>query len=303
MPTAAPPPAGSTGRPELAQELLGWQLRHLRESRGISREAAGRCIDGSESKISRLELGDNKVKEADLDRLLTLYGVAEPEDRHAMLELAGRLHPHQWWDRYTDVLTGWFRSYLVLESIAEYIRTYEVRFIPGLLQTKAYANALIHLHYSDADEVRQRVDVRLQRRHTVLGPGQPPRAHYGRSPKLWAIVDESALHERIGPADVMREQINFLLYALRQGNVMIQILPSGTGGHTGVATSFSILRLRIKSLADVVYLEQIANAQFVHEPHEVEPYEIAFNRLGITALQPRDTITELEKAKRRLRLA
>jgi hypothetical protein len=101
----------------------------------------------------------------------------------------------------------------------------------------------------------------------------------------------------------MREQINFLLYALRQGNVMIQILPSGTGGYTGVATSFSILRLRIKTLADVVYLEQIASAQFLHESHDVEPYEIAFNRLGITALEPRDTITELEKAKRRLKLA
>jgi hypothetical protein len=63
----------------------------------------------------------------------------------------------------------------------------------------------------------------------------------------------------------MREQINFLIYTLLQGSVKIQVLPSGTGGQTGVTTSFSILRLRIKTLADVVYLEQIASAQFLHD--------------------------------------
>jgi transcriptional regulator with XRE-family HTH domain len=82
--TTTPPSAEPNGRPELAQELLGWQLRRLRKSRGISRDIAGRYIDGSESKISRLELGNNRVEEADLDRLLTLYRVTDPHDRHAM---------------------------------------------------------------------------------------------------------------------------------------------------------------------------------------------------------------------------
>lgn len=125
-----------------------------------------------------IERGKITVKEADLHRLLDLYGVTDQGQRNALLEFARRLNNPQWWDKYRDVVDGWLRSYLILESIAERIRTYEVRFIPGLLQTPAYAEAVIRRHhYNDAD-VHRRVEVRMQRQRTVLG-GRPPA--YGQS--------------------------------------------------------------------------------------------------------------------------
>jgi transcriptional regulator with XRE-family HTH domain len=300
VPTA---PHDTPGRPDHAQEYLGRQLRLLRESRGISREVAGRHIGGSEPKISRMELGRNRVKEDDLDALLTLYGVVDATERQAMHDLACRLNKTQWWHQYSDVVTGWFCSYLVLESITETIRTYEARFIPGLLQTRAYANALVGMHYPDKEQARRRVEVRLRRRHTLLDQQLRPRAasrHH--RPWLWAIIDESALHERIGHPDVMREQIDFLIDATRRLNTRIQILPTGTGGLTGVGNSFSLLPLPTKILPDVVYLEHLAGALFLDDPHEIEPYRHAMALLGTTALHPDDTITELEKAKRRMNL-
>jgi hypothetical protein len=281
-----------TGRPDIARQLLGGHLRRLREASGVSRAQASRHIAGSESKISRMELGRIGVKDTNLDLLLTLYGVDDRRQRTAVHELARRLNDPQGWHAHTDVLAGWFCSYLVLESVAQHIRTYEVRFIPGLLQTEAYAEAVIRLRHRADAEIRRRIDVRLQRQRMVLAPG---------GPLLWAIVDEAALYEKIGSAHVMQEQIEFLIHATRTyPNVRIQILPRGEGGHTGVGNSFSMLRLRIDGLSDVVYLEQIESALFLDSPAESDPYDIAMNRLGIMASRPQDTTAILERAHRHI---
>jgi hypothetical protein len=80
----------------------------------------------------------------------------------------------------------------------------------------------------------------------------------------------------------MQEQIEFLIHATKYPNVRIQVLPTGSGGHTGVGNSFSMLRLRSKSLSDVVYLEQIESALFLGSPNESDPYDIA--RIGSPSL-------------------
>ncbi|MGA5304605.1 helix-turn-helix domain-containing protein [Nucisporomicrobium flavum] len=301
MTTALTPQPDVGSRADPAQEYLGRQLRRLREASGISRETAGRHIGSSEPKISRIELGRTRVKDRDLHDLLTLYGVTDEVSREAILGLASKLNQPQWWHDYGDVVSGWLRSYLVLESFTDKIRTYESRFIPGLLQTTAYAQALVKHHYQNEDEVRRRVEVRQRRRQTLLDPRRLTRAPNGViEPWLWAIIDEPALHERIGSAAVMREQIDFLIHATRNLHVRIQILPAGTAGLTGVGNSFSLLRLHTQELPDVVYLEHLAGAHFLYDPHEVDPYRLATERIGITALHPSDTVTELEKAKRRL---
>jgi transcriptional regulator with XRE-family HTH domain len=276
-------------RPDAAHALLGSQLRVLREARGLAPEDARRCIGGSLSKISRVELGRIGVKDDDLDRLLTLYGVTNAQERQAMLRLSCRLNAAQWWDSYSDILPGWFRSYLVLESIAEYIRTYEVRFIPGLLQTAAYAEAVIRLHYRDEAEIRRRVEVRMQRQQMLLRPG---------AAKLWAVVDEAALYEQIAGRAAMREQVDYLLDMATRPNVPIQILPTGHAGRVGIGNSFSMLRLRMHNLSDVVYLEHIGSALFLKDRNELDPYTIAMNRLAVASANPNVTVKKLQAARR-----
>src|SRR4051812_3863925 len=146
-----------------------------------------------------------------------------------MLELTCRLNHRQWWHAHSEVLGGLFCSYLIFESIAEYIRTYEVRFIPGLLLTRAYSEAVVRMHYNDKDEISRRVDTRMRRQEMLLQRG---------TPRLWAVVDEAALSEQIGGAAVMREQIDFLDQVAERPPVHIQVLPSGAAGQVGIGTPF-----------------------------------------------------------------
>jgi transcriptional regulator with XRE-family HTH domain len=275
------------GRPDEAHEMLGRQMRYLREARRVSPAVAGRHIGTTASKISRIERGRVKIKEDDLLGLLDLYGVPGQAELQAMLEFACRLNSRQWWQKDGTELDGWFCSYLVLESIAEYIRTYEVRFIPGLLQTPAYAEAVIRRRYTNEDEIRRRVDVRMRRQRMVLE---------AKTPRLWALVDKAALEEDWAGEHVMREQIEFLLRTAEQRSAVIQVLPSGAGGRAGIGNSFSLLRLRVQNLSDVVYLEHIDSALFLESPGKSDPYRSAIELLSIEAGEPEDTTSQLEKA-------
>src|SRR5262249_35786230 len=148
--TAAQPEGGSAGGPTVLRMLLGAHLRRLREAQGVSREDAGWEIRASESKISRMELGRVGFKVRDIGDLLTLYGVDDEAERRRLLALARDANTPGWWHRYGDVLPNWFQSYLGLEAAAMLIRTYEVQFVPGLLQTRDYARAVVELGHRRA---------------------------------------------------------------------------------------------------------------------------------------------------------
>src|SRR6202167_2107235 len=125
--------------------LLRPQLRRLREARGITAQDAARAIRGSESKISRIELGRTSVREVDIIDLLTLYGITDPAEREELLTLAGQANQPGWWHQYQDVPPGWFQPYMGLEESAESIRSYDSQFIPRLLPTEQYAAAVLAL--------------------------------------------------------------------------------------------------------------------------------------------------------------
>ena len=131
-----------TEGPTVLRILLGTQLRRLRESRGITAQEAARAIRGSESKISRIELGRNTIREIDVLDLLTYYGVGAVE-REQLLSLAEQANRPGWWHRYNDILPDWFQSYVGMEEAATSIRIYEPQFVPGLLQTQQYAAAVL----------------------------------------------------------------------------------------------------------------------------------------------------------------
>ena len=161
--------------PTVLRMLLGTQLRRLREGKGISREDAGWEIRASGSKISRMELGRVSFKERDVADLLTLYGVNDAHEREALLSLARQANNPGWWHHFGDILPGWFQSYLGLEAAATLIRTYEIQFVPGLLQTPEYARAVIMLGHAgaNADEIDRRVELRRQRQQLLNRPHPP----------------------------------------------------------------------------------------------------------------------------------
>jgi Domain of unknown function (DUF5753)/Helix-turn-helix domain len=265
--------------PTVLRMLLGAQLRRLRERRAISREAAGYAIRASESKISRMELGRVGFKERDVVDLLTLYGVDHPEERAALLSLAREANAPGWWHKFSDVLPAWFQSYVGLEAAASLIRTYEVQFIPGLLQTEDYARAVIRLGHggSPADEIERRVALRMERQAALARPS---------GPRLWAVVDEAALRRPIGGPEVLREQLEHLVAAAKLPNVTVQVIPFGFGGHAAAGGAFTLLRFADEALPDLIYIEQLTSALYLDKREDVDRYLEAMERLCVEAETP-----------------
>jgi transcriptional regulator with XRE-family HTH domain len=262
--------------------LLGSQLRRLREQRGVSRLDAGYVIRGSESKISRLELGRVSFKERDVADLLTLYGVADDAERESLLSLAREANAPGWWHRYADVLPNWFQTYVGLEEAAGLIRTYELQFVPGLLQSEGYARAVIALGNGDAtaEEIDQRVNLRLKRQQR-LTEAAPPR--------VWAVLDEAALRRPIGGTEVMRDQLEHLINVSKLPNVTIQVMPFKFGGHAAEGGAFSILRFPEPDLPDVVYVETLTGALYLDKRDDIDVYLQAMERLSVDSATPEGT--------------
>ncbi|MEV0371521.1 helix-turn-helix transcriptional regulator [Streptomyces sp. NPDC050636] len=264
--------ASETSGSVVRRILLGSQLRRLRESRGITREAAGYSIRASESKISRMELGRVSFKARDVEDLLTLYGVHDEREREALLALAREANIAGWWHSYGDVLPGWFQTYVGLEGAASLIRAYEVQFVHGLLQTVEYARAVVARGMPGAPEaeIERRVALRQERQKLLIAE---------RAPQLHCVLDEAALRRPYGDRSVMRGQLQHLIDISERPNVQLQVMPFNFGGHAGESGSFTMLRFPESDLSDLVYLEQLTSALYVDKPEEVGQYERAMTRL------------------------
>ncbi|MFF9164015.1 helix-turn-helix domain-containing protein [Streptomyces longwoodensis] len=252
--------------------LLGSQLRRLRESRGITREAAGYSIRASESKISRMELGRVSFKTRDVEDLLTLYGITDEAERAALVGLAREANVAGWWHSYSDVLPSWFPTYVGLEGAASLIRAYEVQFVHGLLQTEAYAHAVVSRGMKDAStaDVDRRVALRLERQKYLVSEN---------APDVHIVLDEAALRRPYGDREVMRGQLQHLIEISERPNIRLQVMPFSFGGHAGESGAFTILSFPESDLSDVVYLEQLTSALYLDKREDVAQYENALREL------------------------
>lgn len=252
--------------------LLGSQLRRLREARGITREAAGYSIRASESKISRMELGRVSFKTRDVEDLLTLYGITDEAERNSLLSLAREANVAGWWHSYSDVLPSWFPTYVGLEGAASLIRAYEVQFVHGLLQTEAYARAVVRRGMKGAGtaDIEKRVALRLERQKCLVAEN---------APEFHIVLDEAALRRPYGDREVMRGQLQHLIEISQRPNVRLQIMPFSFGGHSGESGAFTILSFPESDLSDVVYLEQLTSALYLDKHEDVAQYEKAMKEL------------------------
>jgi transcriptional regulator with XRE-family HTH domain len=282
----------SSDGPTVLRILLGIQLRRLREARGITARRAATAIRASESKISRMELGRNAIREIDVLDLLTLYGV-DAAEREQLLALAEQANRPGWWHRYNDILPEWFQAYVGMEEAARSIRVYEPQFIPGLLQTEEYVAAVISLGDFPVEQAE---------RHVVLRKERQRRFREGKL-KLWVVVDEAALRRPVAGIDVQLEQLRYLREQSSTTSLSLQVIPYGVGGHAA-PTGFSILRFADRDLPDVVYVENLTSALYLDKQAEVDRYLLAMERLSIVAHEPQrtpqildDIIRELEAVR------
>jgi hypothetical protein len=247
----------------------------MREELSITLEQAADVIRGSHSKLSRMEHGRVGFKDRDVSDLLTFYGVNDSEQRAALLALARETATSGWWHEYSDTLPNWVEPYVGLETAASVIRNYEVQFIPGLLQTEAYARATFRLGTATTeDEVARRAEVRINRQE-ILNKPAPPR--------FWAVIDEAALRRPIGGIQTLREQLRHLIDMTDHPAVTLQVLPFSVGGHAAAGGPFTILRFSQPDLQDVVYLEQLTSALYLEKQTEVDAYSEVMEQLCLQA--------------------
>ncbi len=236
--------AETRGGPTVLRILVGAQLRRLREASGITREAAAYAIRGSEAKMSRIEAGRVGFRRRDVADLLTMYGVTDESARDVVLRLAEQANEPGWWHRNNDTIPDWFSTFVGLEQAATIIRCYEAQYVPGLLQTEAYAAAVIDLGQAvRADEVTQRVELRMQRQQLLNMP-QPP--------DFWAVIDEAVLRRNLGGRQVMRDQLDHILEAGKRPNITVQVVPFDRSDAAAVGGPFTLLRFAEPDLPDIV---------------------------------------------------
>jgi transcriptional regulator with XRE-family HTH domain len=271
--------------PTLLKMLVGVQLAGFREDAGLAQDQAARAVGFSAAKLSRIESGKGRrpPTENDVRALLRLYGTDDYE-ASVLLKLLQRAGEPGWWQRYDKrLMPEWFDRLVGLQEAAATIRTFEIQYVPGLLQTPAYTRAVVErgLPNAPAGEVERRVELRRHRARLLFRPD---------APQLWAVIDESVLLRVLGSTEVMREQLAHLAEMAERPNVTLQIVPLNVTNASAPAIPVTYLRFGGLDLPDVVYLEHIKSANFLEDLDETEEYRIALDRLADEALKPRDSL-------------
>lgn len=261
--------------PTTRRRQLGAALRRLREAKGLPLEEAGARVGISKATLSRYETKEGTVKWPAVDALCREYGAPE-EERLALVELAKGAKIQGWWRSLADPIPESMNLMLTLEDEVVREDHYASMYIPGLLQTRAYAEAVHRASEVECPEreVRHMVDIRMKRQE-LLDRDEPPH--------IWCVIDEAALRRRVGGADVMREQLLHLLTVSQRPQVTVQVLPFAKGAHAAAVGSFAVLRGPTPEL-DVVYVDLIGGGLFMEKPRELERYRLAFEYLKAQAL-------------------
>jgi hypothetical protein len=208
-------------------------------------------------------------------------------DRHRLRIVARETMTLDWWREYYGAVPPSFGAHLSLERGTSIIRTYETHFIPALLQTPAYAEAVVREKHPELPmpQVKRRQALWMCRQQ-ILYRAEPV--------KLWAIIDEAALRAPVEP-ELMRGQIRHLVEMCDLPNVSVQVMPAGTVGHAVAGGPITLLRFPQREFPDVVYLEQLTAALYPLTRDDLHHYDKVLSRLGIEAPPPADSVEILHQ--------
>lgn len=261
--------------PTTRRRQLGADLRRLRERKGLTLEEAGARVGISKATLSRYETKEGSVKWPAVDALCREYDVTEVE-RLALVELAKGAKIQGWWRSLADPIPDSMNLMLTLEDEVVREDHYACMYIPGLLQTRAYAEAVHRASEMQCPEreVQHMVDIRMKRQELL---------HRDEPPHIWCVIDEAAIRRSVGGREVMGEQLQHLLNLAELPHITVQVLTFSTGAHAAAVGSFAILRGPAPDL-DVVYVDVLSGGLFMEKQQELERYRLAFQYLSAQAL-------------------
>ncbi|MEU2236362.1 MULTISPECIES: helix-turn-helix transcriptional regulator [Streptomyces] len=279
----------SNVNPTVRRRRLGQELRKLREAKNMTAEQVAERLLVSQSKISRLENGRRSISQRDVRDLCGVYEVEDERMVDSLMQMAKDSRQQGWWHAFGDIP---YSVYIGLETDAESLRMYESQIIPGLLQTPAYAEAVISgaMPESTPSEIEKRVTVRTRRQERIRDEERPLR--------LWAVIDEGALHRIVGSRQLMVDQLEHLIEQSHLPHVTVQVIPFEMGAHPGISGQYSILEFPDTSDSSVVYIEGVTSDLYLEKAQDVGKYSVMYEHLRAQALnvdQTREFIAKMAK--------
>src|SRR3984957_3872840 len=269
----------------IRRRRLAAELRRLREHAGLTGDEAAERLGWSGSKISRIETHRIGVKPADLSKLLDLYEVdlsrREELTRFALeSSRAGAL------ESAVAGLPADYADYLSAENEAHSIWNWDPVVVPGLLQTEAYARAVMagyqSMYRPSPGQAERRIE--LRRLLQQLLTRDPP-------VNLSVVIDESVLHRRFGPRAIMHEQMLQLAELSELPTVQVRVLPLGSDHPvtTGAFSYMQFTQVHDVPLNDLVTVEHITATYYLEDEEQTFRYRMAFERLTEDALGPAES--------------
>ncbi|MFY1703623.1 MULTISPECIES: helix-turn-helix domain-containing protein [Micromonospora] len=273
----------------MLRRQIGRKFESLRKVAGLTMDQAAERLDRARATLHRIENGAEHVRfrQADVQQMLDLYS-ASSEDRELLLAMtaATRENKNWWHDYFSSGLPRWFQLYVGLESAASAIRQYQPELVPGLLQTRAYAEHVFTMPGSpislgDNTEQNRAVELRVERQGLLTRFA---------APQLSVILNEAVLRRPVGSAKIMLEQLHQLLKATELPNVTVQILEFSAGLHAGAMSgAFSILDFPQGSGGEVLeptvtYLDTTTGAIYLDKPRETAAYNAIWTDVAGRAL-------------------
>jgi transcriptional regulator with XRE-family HTH domain len=249
------------------RRVVGRALREYRQGLGYSLDVAARILDCHRSKVSRVETGQRGITPGELRILLAEYSIPK-QVQDTLVALSKPIGGNGWWRSYSDVLSREYIDYAIMEAAASKISIYEPQWVPVLLQTKAYAEAIATADLpAEEDKPGRLVEATLARQRAILRK---------RGPDVSIILGEAALRQEVGEPWIMREQAESLT-----SGVPFQVLPFAVGAPATLQTgAMTILEFPGAPELGSVYLGGGVWA------YAAEPYRTGFARLTEAALSP-----------------
>jgi transcriptional regulator with XRE-family HTH domain len=271
--------------PTVRQRELGLRLRKIRTGLGLTVEDVARKLMCSPAKVSRLETAARRPVLRDVRELCSVYSLDE-KDSEELMRLAHQARESAWWNKYDEIELV---PYIGLEQDASSITAYDLHYLPGLLQTEDYARALIRAINPKIgqDTLEQRVRTRLRRQQRLEGDN-PPRYH--------ALIDEAALHRRVGSDALMTAQVDKVVNLAEDGKAVVQLIPFDRGAYPAADIMFVLLEFA--QLPPIVFVEGLVDFQHFDRPDQIQRYREVIESIRDSALSPRDSLYRLAEIRK-----
>ncbi|MEV0483958.1 helix-turn-helix transcriptional regulator [Streptomyces sp. NPDC050508] len=243
------------------------ELRQLRHQRGLSLRELSRQVGWDASLFGKMERGGTLGGPEVVQALDQFYGTG------SLLLILWELavgDPTQFKEQY--------RRYMMLEAEAVSLWHYAVSAPPGLLQTDGYVREALAAGGLQGEELEQQVEARVRRRKLLEGDDVPP---------FRTIMSEAVLRLALRDKLAWREQLRFLAEAAERPDVMIHVLPFGTGLHG--LTNTDTMFLRLSDGRTVAYTENDVRGELIEETERVERLQRAYDAVRDLALSPAES--------------